>query len=105
MIKAVGTPDTDYNVEEVAFLPVIPDPDKILCIGINYASHAKETGRDTPERPMIFTRFANSQVGHKGAMVRPRVSERFDFEGELAVVIGRSGRYIEAGDALDHVAG
>lgn len=105
MVNAVGTPDADYRVEEVAFLPVIPDPDKILCIGINYASHVKETGRETPERPMIFTRFANSQVGHKGAMVRPRVSERFDFEGELAVVIGRSGRYIEADDALDHVAG
>lgn len=105
MIEAVGTQDADYGVEDVTFLPVIPDPDKILCVGINYASHVKETGREMPERPMIFTRFANSQIGHKGAMIRPKVSERFDFEGELAVVIGRSGRYIKAEDALDHVAG
>jgi 2-keto-4-pentenoate hydratase/2-oxohepta-3-ene-1,7-dioic acid hydratase in catechol pathway len=91
--------------DEVVFEPVIPNPDKILCVGINYVNHQAETGQPKPERPVIFTRFANSQVGHSRPMVRPRASEKFDFEGELAVVIGRAGRHIPESDALSHVAG
>lgn len=105
IVEAVDPSDESYGLSEVAFLPVVPNPDKILCIGINYASHVRETGREMPDRPMVFTRFANSQVGHKGAMIRPRLSDRFDFEGELAVVIGRPGRYIAPDAALSHVAG
>jgi len=90
---------------EVEFLPVIPDPQKILCVGINYLSHVKETGREIPTKPMFFTRFADSQTAHRGPMVRPFASEKLDFEGELAVVIGRTARHIKAADALDYVAG
>jgi 2-keto-4-pentenoate hydratase/2-oxohepta-3-ene-1,7-dioic acid hydratase in catechol pathway len=84
---------------------VIPNPDKILCVGINYVDHQAETGQAKPERPVIFTRFANSQVGHGQPMIRPRVSEKFDFEGELAVVIGRPGRHIIESEALSYVIG
>lgn len=94
-----------WPLDEVTLLPVIPDPDKILCIGINYLTHIKETGRPIPAHPMIFVRFAESQVGAGQPMVRPHESEQFDFEGELAVVIGKSGRRIAAADAFGHVAG
>jgi 2-keto-4-pentenoate hydratase/2-oxohepta-3-ene-1,7-dioic acid hydratase in catechol pathway len=92
-------------LSDVVFEPVIPNPSKILCIGINYASHVKETGRELPKYPMIFTRFADSQVAHGASLVRPKVSSKLDFEGELAVVIGRPARHVSAKDALDHVAG
>lgn len=85
--------------------PVIPDPDKIICVGLNYHDHVMETGRTVTEKPALFARFAGSQVGHLQPMVRPAVSEQFDYEGELAVVIGRGGRHIAAADALAHVAG
>jgi len=92
-------------LESVEFLPVIPDPQKILCVGINYRTHVQETGREIPPHPMIFTRFADSQTGHLQPILRPKVSEKLDFEGELAVVIGKAGRYVKADRALDHVAG
>ena len=92
-------------VADVAFLPVIADPGKILCVGHNYESHRQETNRDRTDHPSIFVRFADSQVGHLEALVRPRVSSMFDYEGELAVVIGKPGRAIQERDALDHVAG
>lgn len=90
---------------EVEFLPVIPDPAKIFCVGINYLSHVQETGREVPRFPMIFTRFADSQTGHGQAIVRPSVSQELDFEGELAVVIGKRARHVAAQDAFAHVAG
>ena len=95
----------DRRLEEIAFLPVIHDPEKIICIGINYAAHAREGGRDLPTHPPVFARFANSQVGHLQPMIEPRVSDRLDFEGELAAVIGKGGRHIPAERALAHVAG
>jgi 2-keto-4-pentenoate hydratase/2-oxohepta-3-ene-1,7-dioic acid hydratase in catechol pathway len=91
--------------EQIAFLPVITDPQKILCVGINYLSHVKETGRDIPKFPMIFTRFADSQTGHGQAIVRPHASHKLDFEGELAVVIGKKARHVKAADAFDFIAG
>jgi 2-keto-4-pentenoate hydratase/2-oxohepta-3-ene-1,7-dioic acid hydratase in catechol pathway len=87
------------------WLPVVPDPQKILCVGINYLAHLKETGRDAPDRPTIFTRFADSQTAHNAAIVRPAASEKLDFEGELAVVIGRNARHVKAADAFDYIAG
>ena len=92
-------------VDAVEFLPVIPNPGKIFCIGINYKRHVLETGRDMPTQPMIFTRFADSQCGHLQPIVRPKVSEKLDFEGELAVVIGKTARHVKADRALDYVAG
>jgi 2-keto-4-pentenoate hydratase/2-oxohepta-3-ene-1,7-dioic acid hydratase in catechol pathway len=95
----------DLRLDEVTYAPAVPNPDKILCVGINYRHHQQETGQKPPQRPMIFARFANSQVGHEQPIIRPRVSEQLDFEGELAVVIGRAGRYIPEADALSFVAG
>jgi 2-keto-4-pentenoate hydratase/2-oxohepta-3-ene-1,7-dioic acid hydratase in catechol pathway len=95
----------DLRLAEVKFLPPIPNPEKILCAGINYRSHAAETGRDLPKQPSMFIRLANTLVGHEGELIRPLVSHSFDFEGELAVVIGRCGRHIPVERALDHVAG
>ena len=97
-----GTP---YALASVVLLPVIPNPAKILCVGHNYESHVKETGRAKADHPSIFTRFADTLIAHGQPIVRPRVSAHLDFEGELAIVIGRGGRAIRAGDALEHVAG
>jgi 2-keto-4-pentenoate hydratase/2-oxohepta-3-ene-1,7-dioic acid hydratase in catechol pathway len=94
-----------HALKDIAWLPVIPNPDKILCIGLNYEMHRKETGRSEVENPTVFGRFANSQTGHLTNIIRPRVSTDLDFEGELAVVIGKAGRYIKPADAWDHIAG
>lgn len=101
---AEATGDTVALVE-VELLPPIPKPDKIICIGLNYLGHIKETGRDRPEYPSIFTRFPASLVGHDQLMIRPTVSTMFDYEGEFAVVIGKPGRAIAKERAFDHVAG
>jgi 2-keto-4-pentenoate hydratase/2-oxohepta-3-ene-1,7-dioic acid hydratase in catechol pathway len=95
----------DRKLSEIKFLPVIPNPEKILCVGINYKSHAAEHGTEAPKLPNIFTKFVNTLVAHEGEMLRPKVSTSFDFEGELALVIGKAGRHIKAADALKHVAG
>ncbi|MCF5673700.1 5-carboxymethyl-2-hydroxymuconate isomerase, partial [Pseudomonas syringae] len=86
---------------QVTFLPVIQNPGKVLCIGINYATHVRETGREMPTYPMIFTRFADSQVAHMQPIIRPKASHKLDFEGELAVVIGKTARHVKQADALD----
>ena len=93
------------DIADITFLPVIGNPGKILCIGINYATHVRETGRDMPTYPMIFTRFADSQTAHEQAILRPTASHKLDFEGELAVVIGKTARHVKQAEALDFVAG
>jgi 2-keto-4-pentenoate hydratase/2-oxohepta-3-ene-1,7-dioic acid hydratase in catechol pathway len=103
--EAAAKAEPDHKLADIAFLPAIPNPELIACAGINYRSHASETGRDIPKQPSMFIRRANTLVGHDGEMIRPSVSTHFDFEGELAVVIGRGGRHIAAERALDHVAG
>ncbi|MDH0126871.1 fumarylacetoacetate hydrolase family protein [Brucella pituitosa] len=90
---------------ELEWLPVIPNPDKILCVGLNYETHRLETGRSEVENPTIFARFANSQTGHLAPIVRPKVSTDLDYEGELAIIIGKPGRYISRADAMSHVGG
>jgi 2-keto-4-pentenoate hydratase/2-oxohepta-3-ene-1,7-dioic acid hydratase in catechol pathway len=104
-VATAATKAKSYPLADITWLPVIPDPDKILCIGLNYETHRKETGRSEVENPTVFTRFANSQTGHLSPIIRPRVSHDLDFEGELAVIIGKPGRYITRSDAWDHVAG
>ncbi|MFE7243652.1 fumarylacetoacetate hydrolase family protein [Streptomyces sp. NPDC057580] len=82
------------------------DPAKIICVGVNYRTHQEETGHSTtPAHPTIFTRFADTLIGCRDDAVRPAVSERFDYEGELAVVIGRSTEHVTAAEAWSHVAG
>ncbi len=94
-----------HPLAKIAFLPVIPNPDKILCIGLNYENHRKETGRSEVENPTVFGRFANSQTGHLTDIIRPKVSTQLDFEERLAVVIGKAGRYIPRAEAFGHIAG
>ena len=89
----------------IIWLPVIPNPDKILCIGLNYETHRKETGRTEVENPTVFGRFANSQTGHLADIIRPKLSHDLDYEGELAVIIGKPGRHISRADAWGHIAG
>lgn len=95
----------DLAIDEVRLLPPVVQPGKIFCIGVNYRKHVREMGRDLPEYPWVFTRSADSLVGHRDNMIRPAVSEQFDFEGELAVVIGKTAHRVGADAALDHVAG
>ncbi|MET0539609.1 MAG: fumarylacetoacetate hydrolase family protein, partial [Xanthobacteraceae bacterium] len=94
-----------FNIKDVRFLPVIPHPEKILCVGLNYVSHRTETKRPETEHPSIFTRFADTQVGHQAPVLRPSFSTRFDYEGELALIIGRGGRHIAEQDVDAHIAG
>jgi 2-keto-4-pentenoate hydratase/2-oxohepta-3-ene-1,7-dioic acid hydratase in catechol pathway len=94
-----------YPLAGITWLSPVENPDKILCIGLNYETHRKETGRSEVEHPTVFTRFANSQTGHMTDIIRPKVSRDLDFEGELAVIIGKPGRYIDRAKAFDHVAG
>jgi 2-keto-4-pentenoate hydratase/2-oxohepta-3-ene-1,7-dioic acid hydratase in catechol pathway len=89
----------------VTWLPVVPNPSKIICIGLNYEEHRKETGRVEVAFPTVFTRFENSQTGHLQSVPLTHLSTQLDYEGELAVIIGRSGRYIAQRDAQSHVAG
>src|ERR1700726_2973443 len=96
MRKAAQKQKPDRKLGELKFLPLIPHPEKILCAGINYRSHAAETGRELPKQPSMFIRFTDTRVGHDGELVRPMVSDNFDFEGELAVAIGKTARHITA---------
>jgi len=89
----------------IRFLPTIPNPDKVICVGVNYRPHVEEMGRDIPEHPVLFVRFAASQVGHLECLLKPAASEQFDFEGELAVVIGRRARHVSRDDAWSFIAG
>jgi len=94
-----------FDQAKVAFMPPLAQPPKIVCIGLNYASHTGETIYAQPDYPTIFGRFASSLIGHDAPMIRPQSSAQLDYEGELAVVIGRGGRHIPRERALAHVAG
>ena len=102
--KFVNHP-VDFSYSDITFLPVIPRPYKILCIGLNYEKHRIETKREVSGYPTIFTRFPDTQVAHNQFLVKPNASDRFDFEGELAIIIGKGGRNIPKETALNHIAG
>ena len=102
---AIAGRQPDCKLEDVQMLPVIPNPGKIWCCGLNYADHVRETQRDFTEQPTFFQRFADSQVGHGQALLRPRESIQLDYEAEIAVIIGKPGRRISRDDAAHHVAG
>ena len=95
----------DTTVEGATYLPLIGDPDKILCVGLNYHDHRKEGGHEEVDNPTIFTRFANAQIGHNQPMLRPPETHTLDYEAELAVIISKGGRRISEAEAFDHVAG
>ncbi|HUC62934.1 MAG TPA: fumarylacetoacetate hydrolase family protein [Alphaproteobacteria bacterium] len=95
----------DARLDQVKYLPLIPDPNKILAIGLNYSDHAAETGMKPPAKPIIFPRWPDSQVGHEEALVKPAESDQFDYEVELCIVIGKPARRVSVEKALDYVAG
>ncbi|MEM8683404.1 MAG: fumarylacetoacetate hydrolase family protein [Pseudomonadota bacterium] len=88
-----------------ALLPPIPAPGKILCVGVNYLPHIREMGREPPDKPLVFVRFANSVVGHGAALAMPPNSEHYDFEGELALVIGKRCQRVAREDTEAVIAG
>lgn len=104
-LAANGDAPADIALGDIVYLPTITRPDKILCVGLNYKAHQEETGRGGEGVPTIFVRFAAAQVGHEQPMVRPLESNTLDYEGEIALVIGKPGRRIKRADALQHVAG
>lgn len=93
------------DMASVTMLPLIPNPGKIVCMGLNYADHAKEGGNARPEYPSFFLRGNSSMVGHNQAIVRPKASTQLDYEAELAVIIGKQARHLTAENALDCIAG
>lgn len=104
-LEAMTNREADFALEAVEFLPVIPDAGKIFSVLLNYESLRLEQGRPKLQYPHLLTRLSDTQIGHGGALQKPRASAEFDYEGELAVVIGRSGRDISAAEATDYIAG
>jgi 2-keto-4-pentenoate hydratase/2-oxohepta-3-ene-1,7-dioic acid hydratase in catechol pathway len=94
-----------FAADDIEYLPLIPRPGKIICIGRNYAAHAAEGGAETPTFPEVFFRGATSLTPHKGNIIRPQCSETLDFEGEFAFVVGKSCRHATEDNALDYIAG
>jgi acylpyruvate hydrolase len=110
-VQALGAAGKDlatgtlFDPQQVELLPPLMASAKIICIGLNYSAHADEGGFQPPDYPAVFTRFNSSLIGHRAPLVRPKVSDKFDYEGELVVVIGRGGRAISKDAALSHVIG
>ncbi|WP_280269794.1 fumarylacetoacetate hydrolase family protein [Nocardia wallacei] len=98
-------PEAAVPIADVRLLPIVPNPDKIICVGLNYHAHVGETKRELPTYPVMFTKFASSLTGPRDDIVVPPESDQVDYEGELAVVIGRAGRRIPRERAADHVLG
>jgi 2-keto-4-pentenoate hydratase/2-oxohepta-3-ene-1,7-dioic acid hydratase in catechol pathway len=94
-----------HDPANVRLLAPVPDPRKIICIGLNYRDHAAESGVPAPDEPVLFSKYSTALIGHGAAIVLPRVSQEVDFEAELVVIIGRGGRYIPRERALSHVGG
>ena len=93
------------DIDAVRLLPPVRRPGKIICIGLNYADHSAESGFEVPDYPTVFARFSSGLIAHGDPIIRPRLSEQLDFEGELVAILGKGGRNIPVEEALDHVAG
>ena len=104
-LQGLAATGTRVPKSSVRLLPVIPNPGKLICVGLNYKSHVAETKRGDSEHPSLFLRFNDSLAADGDEVLRPSFSERFDWEGELAFVIGKGGRHIQKADAFDHIAG
>lgn len=105
LARLAGEAEIDHRLDEISFLLPVPDPGKIVCVGRNYAAHVAEANIEAPPFPNLFARFVSSLVPHGGSVVRPSVSTDFDYEGELALVIGKPGRNIPESEAMSHIAG
>ena len=106
--KAAAAAEAANDLVDMAAVKLaapIPNPDKILCIGLNYADHAAESGQPLPDYPIVFSKYSNTVIGPGDAIVLPKVTEMVDYEAELGFVIGKRARYVSEEDALDYVAG
>ncbi|MBV9560700.1 MAG: fumarylacetoacetate hydrolase family protein [Bradyrhizobium sp.] len=106
LVEDVTQHSADHALDAITWLPPIPAPEKIICVGVNYPDRNAEykDGSDAPKYPSMFIRTPRSFVGHETPLVRPRVSTQLDYEGEVAIVIGKAGRHIPESAALDHIA-
>mgnify|MGYP001250240455 CR=1 FL=1 len=95
----------NISLTGIQYLPVIPNPEKIICVGLNYSEHVKETGRTTKQNPVIFFRVPESQTAHNQPILRPKVSMYLDYECEMAVIMKNAGKHIKPENALEHIAG
>ena len=105
--KLISTCDSDYSIKDIQFIPTIPNPEKIICIGVNYVNRNSEykDGTDRPKYPSVFMRHRESLVGHQREIMNPPESNQLDYEGEIVLVIGKAGRRIKELDAHKHIAG
>ncbi|MCL4169017.1 UNVERIFIED_CONTAM: hypothetical protein GTU68_027399 [Idotea baltica] len=97
--------DANWQPAPGKFLPPVPTPEKVICIGLNYRDHAIETGSEIPSEPVVFNKFVSTIIGDQDAIVLPKVSDQVDYEAELVVVIGKGGKHISKASAMDHVFG
>ena len=95
----------NISLDQIEYLPVIPNPGKIICVGLNYSEHVKETGRTVEQNPVIFLRVPESQTAHKQPIQRPKVSTHLDYECEMAVIMGDAGKHIKPENALKYIVG
>ena len=95
----------EISFDEIELLPVIPNPGKIICVGLNYHEHVEETNRTIEDNPVIFHRFNESQTAHLQPILRPQVSTHLDYEGEMAIIMSEGGSHIKEENALEHIAG
>ena len=95
----------NISIDQIEYLPVIPNPGKIICVGLNYSEHVKETGRTVEQNPVIFLRVPESQTAHKQPIQRPKVSTHLDYECEMAVIMEDAGKHIKPENALKHIVG
>ena len=95
----------NININEIEFLPLIPNPGKIICVGLNYSDHVNEIGITLEKNPVIFLRVPQSQTAHKQIIQKPKVSNHLDYEGDMAVIMGNAGKHIEPKNALKHIVG
>lgn len=105
MLEAVKDNYIGYPLADLKILPPLADPDKIICIGLNYNEHAAESEMELPEEPVFFCKFKSSIIGPEEAIIIPKVSSQIDYEAELAVIIGKPGKHITESRAMEHVAG
>lgn len=93
------------DTADIRYLPPITNPEKIVCVGLNYRDHAAETGFEPPTFPTLFARYNSTLIGHQEHIIKPAVSDQLDFEGELVAIIGTGGKHINEANALQHIAG
>jgi len=102
---AEGLEEVQYRAEEVKLGPPVPKPGKIVCVGLNYRDHIEEMGRELPEYPVLFGKFSNAVCAHEQGVYHSKLTEKLDYEGELAVIIGRRAQEVPESEALDYIAG